>query len=286
MLLSSFFLSYNVFKIIHFTCAILHFFFLARVFLQENDMIRKIRWAVLLSFLFAGTQLLFSQGKIYAVLVGVSEYVHQENNLTYSHWDAITMYEFLKEYTTPDRMVLLTNQQALHDNIVYYAGQLFRQAGPDDIVLFFFSGHGDPNVFYTHDKALHFNTLYGIFKQTQARRRLIFADACFSGTLRKLSDREDSGKSTAGIDLLIFLSSRSSQYSREDLSLKNGAFTYFLLAGLRGGADFNRDSYITAKELFDFVNPKVKERTRGTQVPVMWGQFNVNMVILKRKSNK
>ena len=248
--------------------------------MKDKNMV-KMRLLLSLLFLLTGTPFIFSQGKIYAILIGVSEYARPENNLTYCHWDAMAMYELLEEYTTPDRIILLTNQQARHDYIVYYAERLFRQAQPEDIVIFFFSGHGDPNVFYTHDKALHFNTLYGIFKQTHAKRKLIFADACFSGTLRQSGN---SGNSNAGKNVLIFLSSRSNQYSREDMSLRNGAFTYFLLAGLRGGADFNRDSYITAKELFTFVNPKVRERTGGTQVPVMWGKFDENMIILQRKS--
>ena len=38
---------------------------------------------------------------------------------------------------------------------------------------------------------------------------------------------------------------------------------------------------ITANELFDFVHPKVKERTNESQIPVMWGKFDKSMIILK-----
>ena len=234
------------------------------------------------------------QGKIFVVLVGISEYGPSYENLTYCHQDAIDMYGMLKAYTTPGRIILLTDKQAKHDSIVYYTKRLFSQAQPDDIVIFFFSGHGNANVFFAYDKSLYFNTLQSIFRQTRARRKLIFADACFSGTLRKPGNQTASansnlGRQTAsananpGKNVLLFLSSRSDQFAQENSALKNGIFTYFLLAGLNGEADFNRDGYITAKELFNFVNPKVKAQSDGTQIPVMWGKFNENMVILKPK---
>ena len=223
------------------------------------------------------------QGKIYVVLVGISEYGTLYENLTYCHQDAIDMYGLLKAYTVPENIILLTDKQATHDNIVYYTKRLYSQAQPDDVVIFFFSGHGNANVFFAYDKTLHFNTLQSVFRQTKAKRKLIFADACFSGTLRQPGNQTASANSNPGKNVLLFLSSRSNQFSQENSALKNGIFTYFLLTGLKGEADFNSDGYITAKELFNFVNPKVKAQSNGNQIPVMWGKFNENMVILKSK---
>ena len=226
------------------------------------------------------------QGEIYAVLVGISEYA-SGNNLTYCHRDAIDMYTMLKDCTTPDKIVLLTDRQAKLDSIVFYTKKLFRQAQPDDMVLFFFSGHGNKNVFFAYDKSLYFSALQTIFKQTKARRKLIFADACFAGTLRQSGDQtaSTSGKSSAGTNVLLFLSTRSNQHAQENITLENGIFTHFLVAGLKGDADANKDGYITAIELFNFVYPKVRERTNSTQIPVMWGNFDRNMIVLKLNSN-
>ena len=245
---------------------------------EVSRMKKKILLIVLSVLPFSSTQ-----GGIYAVFVGISKYEKPGINLSYCHRDAIEMYETLKAYTTSDRMILLTDTQARHDNIVSYTKRLFQQAHPDDMVIFFFSGHGNSNIFMTYDKNLHFNTLQSIFKQTKAKRKLIFANACSSGTLRQPGRQASSGNVNPGNNVLLFLSSRSNQDSFEDLSLRSGIFTYYLIAGLKGGADLNEDGYITAKELFDFVNPKVKERTKGDQVPVMWGKFNERMIILKLK---
>ncbi|MCL2726942.1 MAG: caspase family protein [Bacteroidales bacterium] len=217
-------------------------------------------------------------GKIFAVFVGVSEYDQPVGNLTYCHRDAIAMYELMKGHTTPECMVLLTDEQARHDSVVHHTRRLFREAQRDDIVLFFFSGHGNDNLFCLYDRNLRFSTLQQIFKECKANRKLIFADACHSGTLRQ---EGSSNHSMTESNVLLFLSSRSDQQSQEDSWLRNGVFTFFLLAGLRGGADTNKDGYITAIELFSFVNPRVKQRSGGSQVPVMWGRFNKNMIILK-----
>jgi uncharacterized caspase-like protein len=238
-------------------------------------------FAAIALFLLVRPQYTCPQGKIYAVLAGVSEYANANNNLTYSHTDAIEMYRMLRAHTHPAQIKLLTNQNAACDNIVYHTRQLFAEAQPDDIVIFYFSGHGNNGMFFSHDKPLYFSTLSGIFKQCKAKRKMVFADACLSGTLRKSSKKNPAAKTGLGKNVLFFLSSRSNQSSIESFGLKNGVFTYFLLAGLKGGADNNGDKFITAKELFNFVYPKVKEHSGGVQVPVMWGKFDKNMVILK-----
>ncbi len=52
------------------------------------------------------------------------------------------------------------------------------------------------------------------------------------------------------------------------------------MTGLRGGADADHNKVVTARELFDFVYPRVKEHSKGIQVPVMWGKFEDRMEIL------
>jgi uncharacterized caspase-like protein len=224
--------------------------------------------------------------KLYAVCVGVSEYEQSLNNLEYSHQDAIEMYEMFKLQVPVNQLKLLTDQQATTDNIVSTAKTLFSQARTEDIVIFFFSGHGDKGCFMAHDKPLYFKTLQSIFKQTKAKRKIIFADACYVGSLRTSKDDTTNDHVSVGNNVLLFLSSRSNQTSMEMSRLKNGVFTYFLLAGLKGGADNNKDRVITARELFNFVNPKVIEKSGASQVPVMWGKFEENMTLITWKKNE
>jgi uncharacterized caspase-like protein len=225
-----------------------------------------------------------SGGKLYAVLAGVSEY-RDGNNLTYSHQDAIEMYNLLKQHTDASRLKLLVNRQATKAGIISVMNQLFARAGADDLVIFYFSGHGNNSMFCAHDEILSFWDLSSIFKKCQAKRKIIFADACFSGTFRQSGTGQTAsqGNRMNRENVLLFLSSRSNQLSWENLSVKNGAFTFYLIAGLRGSADANRDRKIMARELFNFVYPRVKQHSRGKQVPVMWGNFKDNMLILTCK---
>jgi len=221
--------------------------------------------------------------KIYAVCVGVSEYEESYNNLRFCAQDAIEMYNLLKLQTSTDNLKLLTNGNATVANIIYHTSLLFEKSNPGDIVIFFFSGHGNKGEFCAHDGDLDFSILKDIFKKTKAKRKMIFADACFSGSLRTENSSSSNSASALDSNVLLFLSSRTRQTSQEQQSLRNGAFTYYLIAGLKGGADANKDRKITAKELFDFVYPKVKAQTKGMQVPVMWGKFDNDMLILSWK---
>ena len=79
---------------------------------------------------------------------------------------------------------------------------------------------------------------------------------------------------------MFFLSSRTNETSQEMLGGPNGQFTRFLVRGLGGGSDKNRDKKISAKELYDFVHEGVSVATGNKQHPVMWGRFNNTMTIL------
>jgi uncharacterized caspase-like protein len=219
-------------------------------------------------------------GQLYSVCVGVSEYAEPSDNLTYPDKDAVEMYELLKLHTAPSNLILLTDSQATADNVLKRLDELFTQTRPEDIVIFFFSGHGGQGCFCAHDRIIYFKSLQEIFKKTKSRRKIIFADACYAGTLRGPAKPENGSDSHAGKDVLLFLSSRSGQVSFDSPSLKNGIFSRFLIAGLKGAADVNRDRIIAAKELFAYVNAKVLEHSQNRQTPVMWGKFDDRMPIL------
>ena len=107
---------------------------------------------------------------------------------------------------------------------------------------------------------------------------MIFADACFSGGIR--SNASSNHQAHQDSDVLLFLSSRGGETSLESPFMVNGFFTTYLLRGLRGGADSDRNRKITAKELFQFVSQGVKERSKDQQHPVMWGRFDDNEVLM------
>ena len=116
-----------------------------------------------------------------------------------------------------------------------------------------------------------------MLKGCKANRKIIIADACYSGKMRTSKQQSNSYNAQ---NIMFFLSSRTNELSRET-QYKNSLFTVFLERGLRGGADKDRDRRITAREIFDFVHDGVIDASDNKQHPVMWGKFDNSMTIIK-----
>lgn len=219
-----------------------------------------------------------AQGKTYVLAVGVSEYPDKENRLALAAQDADTIqWVFRKNNQGETR--LLKDKQATCENICNAIKQLFRKAEHDDAVVLFFSGHGIPGGFCAYDDNLEYLSVIRLLNQCKAARKIIFADACFSGKMRAMT--KGMPESIKSAEVLLFLSSRHDEMSIENEQMNNGCFTTYLQLGLRGKADKDRDRIITAKELFDFVSEAVRRRTYDKQHPVMWGNFSDDMPIIK-----
>lgn len=54
----------------------------------------------------------------------------------------------------------------------------------------------------------------------------------------------------------------------------HGVFIYFLLKGLKGEADYNKDGKITLGELIPFISEQVRRATRNYQSPTVAGKFD------------
>lgn len=212
---------------------------------------------------------------VYLVSVGVADYPGISMDLTLPANDAKamnTLYRTNADATT----ILLTNKNATRQNIMTKTRNLFARAGKDDIVVFFFSGHGYPGGFVAYDEYLTYDDVRGLFSACKATNKMIFADACFAGDIREPGTSNSSRKE----GVMLFLSSRDDETSIENPRMRNGFFTACLVRCLKGGADANRDRIITARELFEGVSAGVRDLSDNRQHPVMWGNFSNNMVVM------
>lgn len=239
-------------------------------------MIKRITFIVLFCTLFFQ----ISQARDYYLLAtGISNYPGARNDLMLPVDDAIAIAELYKSCNNAHTTVLL-NSKATKDNIVIEARSLFQKAEEDDVVVFFFSGHGAPDSFCAYDGYLKYSELRKVFASSKATSKIIFADACMSGGMRQGGS---SGHKDFNSDIMLFLSCRDNEYSIERENMKNGVFTACLIRCLKGGADNNKDRIITAKELFDGVSKGVIELSQKKQHPVMWGNFDDNMIVISWK---
>ena len=215
------------------------------------------------------------QAKTYLVSVGIADYPGTEHDLRISDNDAKTIakvFSVAKQATVN----ILINEQATQSALLSTMHTSFMNANSEDIVILYFSGHGTSGALVCHDGLLTYQHIFKMLKGCKASRKVIIADACYAGKMRATSQQSDSYNAQ---NVMLFLSSRTNEVSRES-RYKNSLFTIFLERGLRGGADTNRDRYITARELYDFVHKGVIEASGNKQHPVMWGKFDNNMTVI------
>ena len=215
------------------------------------------------------------QAKTYLVSVGIADYPGTEHDLRISDNDAKTIakvFSVAKQATVS----ILINEQATQSALLSTMHTSFMNANSEDIVILYFSGHGTPGALVCHDGLLTYQHIFKMLKGCKASRKVIIADACYAGKMRTNNQQTSSYNSQ---NVMLFLSSRTNEVSRES-RYKNSLFTIFLERGLRGGADTNRDRYITARELYDFVHRGVIEASSNKQHPVMWGKFDNNMTVI------
>ena len=223
--------------------------------------------------------LAYSQN-VYVVAVGIADYPGTKNDLNLPVADAeaiVELYSLNKSAQTR----LLTNSNATKNAIISSTKALFGKAKSNDIVVLFFSGHGYPGGFAAYDEMLDYTDVRTIFAASKSKHKMVFADACFSGTLRDASGDNRKSVERYDGDVMLFLSSRHNETSIEAPGMKNGFFTTCLVRCLKGGSDYNKDRTITAKELYKGVSDGVIKLSGDRQHPVMWGSFSDNMAVLR-----
>lgn len=222
----------------------------------------------------------FAEAKIYLVSVGVSDYPGSENDLRLPHNDAATIQWIYNENKNAETS-LLRNKNATVKNVKALMRKTFLKAQESDIIVLFFSGHGVKGGFFCYDGILTFSDIRSEMSASVCKNKMVFADACFSGSIRESGHGSTEDYGTLGSNIMLFLSCRSNEVSIENKNMTNGFFTYALQHGLRGGADTNNDRTITARELFNYVSSKVNAMSKNSQHPVMWGKFSDNMPVMK-----
>ena len=249
------------------------------------------------------------RGRLWAVVIGVSRYANipPESQLRFADRDAQSFAAFLRSPSgggfASDHIQLLLDEKATLSAVRTSLGTwLGRSAEPEDIVYIFFAGHGvtegehdgyllahdsDPQNLYA--TALPITELDKIITQRiRARNIVLIADACHAGNLgwasrgaaeEILISRYLTEVGAAGQGLLRLLASRADERSYEDTQWGggHGAFTYFLLEGLKGKADRDHDGTVRAAELIGYLSSVVPEQTKALQHPQAAGHMDPAM---------
>ncbi len=217
------------------------------------------------------------------VIIGIEEYKNAPASL-YSNRDATTFYDYAKNVLgiKERNIYITTNEDATKgefDKIFGEDGWLARRVNQNSEIFIYFSGHGsadmktqkqylvpydiDPNYPQT---AYSLDKIYECLSRLGAKSTTIFLDACFSGQSRQgqiiLAGARPLvvSKIAEPLENITVLSATSgSEIASAYTEKKHGLFTYFLLKGLRGDADLNKDKTITTMELSNYLTSKVPD---------------------------
>lgn len=243
-----------------------------------------------LILLFTIKSVIAQQPQIFAVIVGCADYKRQNLDLRFSDDDAYRFYAYLKSCEgggIPDEHIaVLIDEAANKSNIIKTMNDVFSKATADDMLLFFFSGHGAENAFCPTDITDQFSSLLqhsevkAVFKKYPAKYKVCFADACFSGSIYHGTPTTapiSSGNSETNV--VIMMSSKNTETSQENMKMRQGAFTYYLIKGLKGSADRDKDGIVNLGEIFTYVKANVINFTDSQQTPIIEGNASRDMPI-------
>lgn len=227
--------------------------------------------------------------KLYILAIGVSNYRDRDLKLGFAAKDADDFANIMlrqKGNLYRDIVVkLMTDDKATKDEILDGLDWITKETTSKDVAIVFLAGHGvnDPNgIFYflpvntDLDKLKRTGLAFSDIKNTVvslAGKTILFVDSCHSGNImgsrRAVADINAlvNELSSAENGAVVFSSSSGRQFSVEDASWGNGAFTKALLEGIGGKADFLGKGSITINMLDLYLSERVKELTGGRQTP-------------------
>lgn len=167
----------------------------------------------------------------------------------------------------------------------------FRQASIDDLVLLYYSGHGqrdeydslylcarDTRADLLLSTAISDAEINGMMRTCPARTFVVILDCCYSGSFKG----GGLPATLRGAGRFLITSSRPSQLSidAEDVSGPS-AFTRHLVTALTlGTLDPNHDGYVSLNDIYDYVLGKLQEETK--QIPQRHFDHAIGDVALAR----
>jgi len=254
----------------------------------------------------------------WAVIIGISAYRDSRiPSLRYASADARSLYNWLTSPEggryPPTRVKLMLNKEATQLNIKDALFVWLQQALEEDMVLIFFAGHGSPespdspgNLFLLPYDVRYDNIATTGFPMwdietalkrfVKAKKVVVMADACHAGGVGQAYDiarRADRGLkanpissalqnlSGIGDGIAVITASDDKQFSQESEKWGggHGVFSYFLLEGLKGEADYNNDNRVTLGEIIPYISEQVRRATRNAQSPTVAGKFDPALTI-------
>lgn len=232
---------------------------------------------------------------LFVMTVAVNNYRDSGLKLNYCVNDADSLEKALlvQNGSLYNRVVVesLRDKDVTKQNLVKKFNDLSNKVSPDDVFVFFISGHGTTYndgdyYFIPYDylgtradslvtDAVSKNDLLKNLSLVKAKKSLVLLDTCSSGAFASDKGQRGMTEKTA-IDRLanatgqaVIAACSDNQFAMEGYN-GHGLFTYVLLDAMKGGADRNNDGFISMQELSSYIGGEVISRSEEK-----WGYAQV-----------
>lgn len=237
-----------------------------------------------------------------AIIIGIQDY-RRVPKAEFANNDARVFYDYAIRGlgVRPENVKLLVDQQA--DDVEILGAfknwlPLKAKRGQTDVYVFY-SGHGLPSddgaslYFLPHGvdrqfldrTAIKQAEIVGALQAVSPKSVTLFLDACYSGQSRGGETLLASARpiaiqpkaSTFPSNFTVLSASAPEQIASSSPDLKHGIFSYFLMKGMEGEADQNKDGAITVQEMQAYLSDSVGRKAMSinrTQQPQLAGDQN------------
>jgi WD40 repeat protein len=233
-----------------------------------------------------------SKPNLYALVIGINTYRNQDISLTYAVPDATAFAGTLQKVASPlfekaDIRTLTTPQATTKEAITKAFEEVRQLVKPNDLFIFYNASHGMVDVVNNEEQyflltsnvrllssqhiskdALSHKDLVQLIGSIPAQKKLVILDTCNAGKggkeiqiallqqTRGLTDATAVKLLQRAVGSSVFSASADSQQALEGYK-GHGLFTYVLLEGLQGKADFKKDGFITVTGLKLYTEERV-----------------------------
>ena len=233
-----------------------------------------------------------------AIIIGIADYANLPR-ADYANEDAREFFNYANRGLgiAPDNIKMLIDADAKQLDILRtFKAWLPQRVKPTTDVYVFYSGHGLPSADgkglyllpvgtdkdYVDKTAVLQSEVNAALQAVKPQSVTIFLDSCYSGLAKTGETLVASARPVAltstqnafPAEFTVISAAQQDQISSSSPELQHGIFSYFLMRGMEGEADENRDGRITVGEIYDYLRDQVS-RQAGTvnrlQVPQLAG---------------
>lgn len=202
----------------------------------------------------------------WAVISGVDS-----EQYTVAQSSAVKLYNVLISHGWDSTHIqLLKNEMGTKIGILEALSWVDNKEDSDDVVLFYFCGHGEGNgmgIYVYPSEFLSGWELNDIISELGSQSIVIIFDSCYSGGLQQYLGKNHR---------VLLMSSQHDEASQgdSDPQIDSGYFTYYLAMGLGGTiADTNNDKWISAEEIFYYAEHKTSMKATIPQHPQLFDAY-------------